>query len=723
MDIEKLLSEMTLREKLGQLTQLNASFYKSDARSDITGPVSRISITEDDVKYAGSVLNVEEKAVGAVMAEATERQPHHIPPLMMRDVIHGYRTIYPIPLGLACAFDDGLWRECAAMAAKEAAAGGVHVTFAPMADLSRDARWGRCMESAGEDVLLNCRFASASVRGFTGDGGKYSIGACVKHFCGYGAVEAGRDYNNVELSERTLRECYLPAYKAAIDAGARWLMPSFNLIGRLPVHAARGLLRGILRDKWGFDGLVISDYNAYRELIRHGIAEDEKHAAELALDAGCEVEMMSATTYLHAAELIDEGKISPDMIDDAVRKILKEKDRLGLFDGCRRPASEDEINSILLCPEHRALARRAAEQSAVLLKNGGVLPISKSVKKLAVIGPFGDEHGIIGFWSCLGRSEESTTVLDGLRAALPDAEITYIRGCAWKFDADENEDEFISETKKAADAAKDADAVILCLGEYQDYSGEGNSRATLTLPKGQIRLARRVIAANPNTAAVIFGGRPLDLTELEKIAPAMLYMWQPGTEGGNAAARLLLGDAVPCGKLSMTFPRGVGQVPIYYSHVKTARPAADPGVITPEGYVSRYVDMPVSPLYPFGYGLSYTSFEYGGVSLDRERMTSGETVKACVCVKNAGNVGAYETVQMYIHGTGDVSRPVKELKAYKKIFIGAGETAKVSFEITEEMLRFWTKDMKYEAQSGYVDVFIGGDSDTQNKAEFVFEKC
>lgn len=719
MDVEKLLAEMSTEEKLGQLMQLNASFYKRDTGADITGPVSRVNIKGEDVKYAGSVLNlVGSSVMRAIQDEATAMQPHGIPLMFMQDVIHGYRTIYPIPLGLACSFDEELAEECTAMAAREAAANGVCVTFAPMVDLSRDARWGRCMESAGEDVLMNCRFGAAQVRGYHTGG----ILSCVKHFCGYGAAEAGRDYNAVELSERTLRQSYLPAYKAAIDAGADMIMPSYNTIGNLPSHATRHTLTDILRGEWGFEGTVISDYNAYREIIRHGVAPDEKHAAELAINAGGEMEMMSATTFLYAKELADEGRIDMARLDDAVRKVLKMKDRLGLFDDKYRGASE-ETEKIMLCQEHRAIARKAAEQSAVLLKNDGVLPFSKHTKKIAVIGPFADEHGIKGFWSCAGRDEDCVTVLDGVRALLPDAKITCERGCDRAFDRDDDYPAVIEGVKRAVKAAKKADAVLLCLGEYQDYSGEGNSRATLNLPFRQMLLAKSVISVNPNTAVVLFGGRPLDLTQLSGFAPAMLYMWQPGTEGGSAVADLVFGDAVPCGKLSMTFPRGVGQEPIYYAHQSTARPVPDPSVITKEPYISRYVDMPVSPLYPFGYGLSYTTFEYGTVTADKKYISSGESLDISVTVKNTGRYDAKETVQLYVRDKiGSVARPVRELKDFCKIGLSAGEEKTVRFTLTEQQLRFWTKDMKYESESGEFEVFVGGDSTTENKTSFILEK-
>ena len=721
MDVKKLLSEMTLEEKLGQITQLNAIFFKSDNTADITGPASKLHITEEDALLAGSVLNfIGAKDMKEIQNSAMAKQPHGIPLLFMQDVIHGYRTIYPIPLAMGCTFDEELVEDCARMAGKEAAVSGVHVTFSPMLDLVRDARWGRVMESTGEDPHLNGRLGAAFVRGYQGDQlqGKYDIAACVKHFAAYGAPEAGRDYNAVEMSEHALREYYLPGYRACIDAGVEMLMPSFNTVGGVPSTANRLLLDTILRREWGFNGLVISDYNAYREMVTHGVAETDKDAAALAINAGCDMEMMSATTYLYAKQLLEEGRITMEQIDRAVLRVLDLKERLGLFDNPYRAANEEEEAALHLCPEHRALARRAAEEASVLLKNDGLLPLSKDLKRVAVIGPFAAEKGIKGFWACAGRDEDCVTVLSGVRALLPDAMVTTTPGCS--FDLNETA---VPDLENAVELASEADAVILCLGEYQKHTGEGNSRATLTLSPAQMELARRVIDANKNTAVVLFGGRPLVITELAEIAPAILTVWQPGTEGGNAAARLLFGDANPCGKLSMTFPYTDGQCPIYYSHMHTGRPVKNPREITEKGYCSRYMDAPVAPLYPFGHGLSYNTYAYGDLTLSADSIRAGEELEVVVTVKNEGTYTGKEIVQLYIRDKfASVARPVKELKDFVKLELEPGERVAVTFTLTEEDLRFHTADGTFASEPGEFEVFVGGSSDNTLSATFRLEK-
>ncbi len=720
MDIKKLLSEMSLKEKLGQLTQLNAVFFKHDETIDITGPAANMHITEDDISYVGSVLNFNgAETMRRVQDIAMARQPHHIPLLFMQDVVHGFRTVFPIPLGLGCSFDEELIEACARVSAVEAAAGGVHVTFSPMVDLVRDARWGRVMESTGEDPVLNGRLGAAFVRGYQGDGtDPYNIAACVKHFAAYGAPEAGRDYNAVDMSEHTLREYYLPGYRACVDAGVKMLMPAFHTIGGLPCSANRFLLQQILREEWGFEGTVISDYSAYHEMVMHGVCEDDKQAFDLAFNAGCEVEMMSTSTYRFAKELLAAGKITLEQIDRATLRVLQLKEDLGLFENPYRMASTEEELKWHLCPEHRALARRAVEESSVLLKNDGLLPLSKDLQKIAVIGPFAAEKGIKGSWAGNGRDEDCVTVLEGVRSLLPLAEVTTVAGCDKDVEATE-----IPELEMAVEQAAAADAVILCLGEYQSCSGEGNSRATLTLSPAQMALAKAVTEANPRTAVVLFNGRPLVLGALNDMAAAILTVWQPGTEGGNAVARLLFGDANPCGKLSMSFPAADGQCPIYYNHMRTGRPVKDPKVITRKSYCSRYLDAPVDPLYVFGHGLSYNTYSYDNLTLSADVMHPGEELEVAVTVKNEGKRCGKETVQLYIHDRfASLARPVKELRDFVKIELEAGESAAVIFTLTEEDLAFHTASGEFAAEPGDFEVMVGTDSDHLLSASFRFEK-
>lgn len=720
MDIQKLLSEMSLEEKIGQLTQLNAVFLKWDNTADITGPASQLNITDDDALGVGSVLNfIGAKDMKEIQDSAMAAQPHGIPLLFIQDVIHGYRTIYPIPLGMGCTFDEELVEECAHMASKEASVSGVHGTFSPMVDLVRDARWGRVMESTGEDPHLNGRLGAAFVRGYQGDNlkSKYDIAACVKHFAAYGAPVSGRDYDAADMSEHTLREYYMPGYRDCIDAGAEMIMPSFNTVNGIPSTANRFLLTDVLRKEWGFDGLVVSDYCAYQELVSHGFAEDGKQAAEMAINAGCDIEMMSTTTYRFAKQLIDEGKITIGQIDAAVLRLLSLKERLGLFENPYRAASEEEEAAIHLCAENRALARRAAEEASVLLKNDGVLPFSKDVKTVAVVGPFAEEKGINGFWVCAGRDEDCVTVADGVRNLLPNAQVLTAKGCTWEMGATDT-----SGVEAAAEIVARADAVVLCLGEYQKHSGEGNSRASISLSPAQIALARAVIAANRNTAVVLFNGRPLAITELDAIAPAILTVWQPGTEGGNATARLLFGDANPCGKLSMSFPYVDGQCPIYYSHMRTGRPVRDPK-IAGGSYSSRYMDAPIDPLYVFGHGLSYNTYAYDNLILSDDVITSDRPIEVAVTVKNEGKYTGKEIVQLYIRDkVASVVRPIKELKDFAKIELEAGESAMVTFTLTTDDLAFHTADGKYTVEPGEFEVFVGKSSDECLSASFRFEK-
>lgn len=713
-DIKKIISQMTLEEKISHLMQVGARFFKKDAGSENTGPLDELKISQDNIKAAGTTLSCANSA-GMVAIQKThlEEDRNKIPMLFMQDVIHGYRTIFPIPLGMGCSFDPELVRECAEMSAKEASVAGVNVTFSPMVDLVRDARWGRVMESTGEDTYLNAQMARAFVRGYQGDLTKdYNIASCVKHFAAYGAPEAGKDYNTVDMMERTLREYYLPGYKAAVDEGCKLVMPSFNTINSIPCTANKWLLEDVLRKEWGFDGVIISDYDAWFEMVAHGYCTDEKDVAEKAFNAGCEIEMMSPCGVHHLAELIREGKVSESKLDRAVERVLQLKEELGMFENPYKIASPENEEKSMLTPESRAIARKAAENSSVLLKNNGVLPFDKNVKKVAVVGPFADSGSVIGNWSCMGRDDETTTFYAGIKAYLPDAEVVCSKGCGHGiFDDDE------SGINEAVEAAKNADAVVLCIGEFKFYSGEGNSRADLSIPAIQMKLADRVIKANPNTAVILTTGRPLAIVELDKTAPAILNMWQPGTEAGSAAARLLFGDANPCGKLSMTFPYAVGQVPIYYNHYNTGRPKPDDN--GEHYYCSRYIDCPNAPLYTFGHGLSYTSFEYSDFSLSCDTLTAGTTITASVKVKNTGKYTGKETVQFYIRDiVGSCVRPVMELKGFEKIKLAPNEEKTVEFVIDEPMLRFWNADMQFVSECGDFEAMVGTSSDKVTKLRF-----
>jgi len=709
-DLNELMSKMTLSEKIGQLLQPHASvFINSTAAA--TGPLKKNGFSEEQLVNAGSTLNyhsVDEMKM--IQDRHLKEDPHKIPLIFMMDVIHGYRTIFPIPLGLGASFNVDIVKECTRMAAKEASASGVHLTFTPMVDYPLDARWGRVMETCGEEPMLNGIMGAAQVEAFQGDDlSDYdTLATCVKHFAAYGGAEAGRDYNTVEISERQLREVYLPAYKACIDAGTRMLMPSFNSLNGVPSTANKWLMNTVLRDEWGFDGIVISDFNAVSELIPHGIAANLKEAAKLCFECGCDIEMVSTAYANHLRELVEEGVFSEADIDRSVMKILELKRDLGLFDDPYRGASNEKSDSVCLTPEHRAIARRAAEESAVLLKNEGILPLSDKTKKIALIGPFASDNRIKGFWACEGRDSDCVTVEEGVKALLPNAEIKVALGCEYTIGST-SEDGFA----EAVELAKWADAVILCIGEAQNNSGEGNCRTDITLPGVQDKLAKAVCAACENTVAVLFNGRPLVLTELSETAPAILEMWFPGTEGGNAVANLLFGKVNPSGKITMSFPRATGQCPIHYTRTNTGRPQPLPEEKRKE-YHSNYLDCTVLPLYSFGHGLSYSNFVYESLELDTDKLTADGEIKVSVTVKNDSNVAGKEVVQIYMHDLfASTVRPIQKLIAYEKIELAAGETKTVNFSIREPMLRFYDANCncisepgEFEISTGYADHLI-----------------
>ena len=709
MELKKLLQNMSLKEKIFQLEQFNSVLLKPLAGWDATGPMKNLKLSNEDLKQTGSVLN----SMGAarmkdIQKEFLEKNEQGIPLAFMHDVIHGYRTIYPINLGLASSFNLSLMSECAEMAAQEAVLDGVNVTFAPMVDLARDARWGRVMETSGEDPYLNAQIAKATVEGFK----KGGIATCVKHFAAYGGALAGKDYAEVDMSEYTLREYYFSGYKAAVEAGVDMVMPSFNVLNGIPATGNVWLLKDVLRDEWGFDGVIVSDYAAVWELCVHGYAEDEKDAAYKAITAGVDVEMCS-TIYAHNLEtLLQEGKITQEQIDTAVLRVLKLKEKLGLFDAPYRYADEEKAQEVILCDKHRELARKAVEECAVLLKNDGILPLSKTTDSVAVIGPQGNTGHVLGWWLCGGLAEETVTVCDGLRRYNQNLDVRYAQG--YEIGWNSTDESYIAE---AVELAKNTQSVVLCLGEKEEESGESNSKTNLDLPEIQYKVLQEILAVNKNVTVLLFTGRPLAVPRLHDIAPAILNVWWPGTECGNAVANLLFGEVVPSGKLTMSFPYSAGQCPIYYNHYRTGRPS-------PYGrrdiqHATRYLDTPNEPLYPFGYGLSYTEFSYGEITLSANRMTRGEKITASVTVTNTGLYKAKETVQLYIRDVvGSFVRPVKELKGFEKIELGVGESKTVTFTISEDALAFYGADMQKKAESGKFHLFIGANSDVETYKEF-----
>lgn len=724
--LSTLLKDMSLEEKIGQMLQVSGVFYTEDGV--LTGPANTVGYTEEEIRLAGSVLGaVGTEQLRQIQTRYMERQPHNIPLIFMADVINGFRTVLPIPLAQGCTFDPKLVEEGAAAAARESAAAGLHLTFSPMADLVRDARWGRVMESTGEDAWLNGRLAKAMVEGYQGRGGlreKGRIAACVKHFAGYGAPTAGRDYNNVELSERTLRDDYLPAYREAVGAGAAMVMTSFNTLDRVPSSANRRLMRDILRGEMGFDGVVISDWAAIEELCSHGVAQDKEQAARLALDASVDIDMMTNCYCRHLKKQVESGAVSEALIDEAVLRILRLKNELGLFENPYKDADAAEEQALALCAAHRQTARRMAAESFVLLKNDGILPLAAECR-LAVIGPHAANPEIYGAWSMYAAPAETVTMEAGIKNR-GCGQVCFAQGCALQEALGDQDGQGESTEaaerllQEAVELAKKADKVVLALGEHRLHSGEAASRADITLPACQMELFRRVCAVNKNVVAVIFSGRPLDIQEISERAAAVLAVWMPGTEGGNAIADVLFGDVNPSGRLSMSFPYSVGQVPVFYGQFRTGRPCTEG---TQEKYVSRYLDIPNRPLYPFGYGLSYTTFAIGPVQADAQRMRKSDRLRVSVTVKNTGSVGGSEVVQMYLADvSASVARPVRELRGFQKIYLEPGEEREVSFEITEELLRFHDIHMNYVSEPGEFRVYVGNSSETKNEAVFWLEE-
>ena len=724
-----LLKDMSLKEKIGQMMQLDVSCFKNEG--PVTGSEVDQGISGEDLTLAGSILGaIGAQEIKGLQKRCMEKQPHHIPVVFMADIINGYKTIFPIPLALGCTFSQEDARTAGDVMARESAADGLHVTFAPMVDLVRDARWGRVMESTGEDPYLNSRMAEAMVRGIQGEGEHYEghLGACTKHFAAYGAPTAGKEYNNVELSERTLREDYLPAYQAAVDAGSAMMMTSFNTLDRIPATGNQWLMRKILREEMGFEGVLVSDYNAIGELMTHGVAEDKKEAARQALEAGTDLDMMSGCYMSSLEELVKEGTIREELIDEAVLRILKLKNKLGLFEDPYRGLEGQSGIREIFTEENRAKARKAAGDSMVLLENQeGFLPLKKQ-EKVAFIGPYAEDKHILGAWSFFGDIEQAVTCRQGIEEK--GARAVFEKGCGmvnpgqtlygfrYNMTGTESREETEALIEKAAKTAAECDKVVLLIGEAPIQTGEGASRGDITIPEVQKKLLDAVTKVNKNTGAVVFAGRPLDLREVREKTKAILYAWMPGTEGGHAVADILYGDVEPQGRLSMSLPWSVGQVPVFYGELSTGRHIED-GEWVENRFLSRYSDMPNQPLYPFGYGLGYTEFSYSEVKLDKEEICMGESLQVSITVKNTGRRRGTETVQLYVTDkVGSVARPMRQLKGFTKLTLEPGESKDAVFTLTSEDLRFYTRSMEYKAEPGDFIVWAGADSRTKNGKQF-----
>ncbi|SDE55241.1 beta-glucosidase [Mucilaginibacter pineti] len=721
--ISSLMQKMTVEEKIGQLT-----LYTSDL--DVTGPTIRAGYKTDiENGLVGAIFNAYTPAYTRKLQDlAVKNTRLKIPLIFGYDVIHGHKTIFPIPLGESASWDLNVIKNGARIAAAEAAADGLQWTYAPMVDIARDPRWGRVAEGAGEDVWLGSQIAKAQVQGFQGssyDGN--TILACVKHYAAYGAATAGRDYNTVDISTRELWETYLPPFKAAADAGVASFMTSFNEISGTPSTASNYLTRDILKKQWNYPGFVVTDYSGIAEMVQHGNVANEKEAGEAAINSGVDMDMQDAVYPTYLKKSIAEGKVTMATLNDAVKRILEAKYKLGLFADPYKYCNEEKAKTEIMSAANLDAARDAARKSFVLLKNyQQVLPLKKS-GTVALIGPLGDsKRDMIGNWSAAGDFSKAVTLLQGMKnVAGASANIVYAQGANITDDKDIarqlnehgggitalNADSLL---KSAMEIAQKADVVVLAIGESQGMTGEAASRTDISIPQSQQKLMQAIYTLGKPVVLVLMNGRPLTLNWEEAHIPAILETWFSGTEGGNAIADVLFGNYNPSGKLTMSFPRNVGQIPIYYNAKNTGRPA-DPA----NKYSSKYLDSPVDPLYPFGYGLSYTTFSYSRPTLDKTTMKVADKLNISVTVSNTGNYDGEEVVQLYIRDlVGSVTRPVKQLRGFQKIFLKKGESKELKFVLTNNDLKFYDINMKYTSEPGDFKVFVGPNSRDVQEANF-----
>ena len=706
--VDSVLGLMTLDEKIGQMV-----LYASDG--DITGSSIKSGLLDEIRKgNCGNILNAYTTAHTRKLQKiAVEESRLHIPLLFGYDVIHGYKTIFPISLGESCSWDLEAVEKSAHVAAIEAAASGVNWTFAPMCDISVEPRWGRVSEGAGEDPFLGAKIAAARVHGFQGRDNNLAdtstILACVKHFAAYGAPQAGRDYNTVDMSRRVFLDTYLPPYKAAIEAGALSVMTSFNELDGVPATANKYLLSDLLRSEIGFKGLVVTDYTSINEMVNHGVAANEAEAGLLAVKAGVDMDMQGEVYFKYLKKQVEDGLVAPKMIDDAVRRILGVKFLLGLFDDPYRYCNEAREKKLIYAPEHLEAALDVAKKSMVLLKNKSqVLPLKKG-EKIALIGKLAtSKRDLLGSWKAVGDTINMNSILDEFKIFNGDANVIYAEGC--KKMGDDR-----SGFAAALAASRRADKIVMVIGEDSEWSGEAASRTSIQVPGVQTELLEKLKTLNKPIVVVLMNGRPLDLTKENELADAMLESWFPGTMGGKAITHVLFGEYNPSGKLTMTFPRNLGQVPIFYYQKNTGRPIYLPN----PKYKSRYIDCPNDPLFPFGFGLSYTTFAYSDIKLSTNELTEKGELKVSVNVTNTGGIAGDEVVQCYVRDlVGSITRPVKELKGFQKISLNIGESKVVNFTIKPEMLAFHRADMSYGTEPGDYKLFVGGNSRDVKETSF-----
>lgn len=733
-DIFKLLNSMTLEEKIGQMIQVKGDIFLLDSIDVSTGPFKSLNLSNEMLYSVGSVLNVMGvKNVRRVQEEYLSKSRLKIPLLFMDDIINGYKIAFPIPIAQGCSWNLDTIKKITKISAMESNIAGANVNFSPMVDLSRDARWGRVMESIeGEDPFLGQVYARAIVEAYQGDDLSKlgNVASCVKHIAAYGAVEAGRDYNSVDMSEREFRQYYLPAYKAAIEAGAEMVMTSFNIINGIPATINKWLIQDIIRKECNFEGVIISDYGAIEETIAHGVSRNEKEAAFNAINAGVDIDMMSGVYANNLKQLCFENENVQKMINQSVLRILRLKNKLGLFENPYGNLDENKEKTFIMNSTNLQEAKKLTQETFVLLKNENqVLPLNEN-KKMALIGPYADNIAITGSWSIFSDRRKNDTILDVFKERVNCKNLFYSKGTDILRENEINkilmadglptihiENEYEKEKQlinEAIHVAKEAEVIILLLGEHYKQSGEACSRSNISLPENQVILIEELYKLNKPMVMVLFNGRPLQLCNVEPKLDAILEVWFPGTTGAEAITEVLFGDINPSGKLTMSFPYNVGQCPIYYNHYNTGRPHT-----RDFRYMSRYQDIPTESFYPFGYGLSYCDFKYKNLSIDKDIMNEGDVIIVSVEIENLSNFDGFEVVQLYIQDLfASVVRPVKELKAFRKVFFKPYEFKRLEFEINSDMLKFWNLNSEYVVEEGEFFLFVGGNSDNVLKKKF-----
>lgn len=699
---------MTLDEKIGQLTQIGPHFFLHDLNHELTGPVTELGISEEKIYLTGSILGIgNAREMKKIQEKYLAKSRHKIPLLFMADVVHGYETIFPVPLALSTSWDEDILFDSARVAAIEAQTAGINVTFAPMSDLSRDPRWGRVVEGFGEDPLLNEKFTQAMVRGFqNGDiSQEGNLASCVKHFAAYGAAEAGRDYNTVDMSKRILHQHYLPGYKAGVDAGAKLMMTAFNVFDGVPATTNSYLLKDVLRNSWQFKGVVISDYASLKETIKHGTSENGYDAAVQGIQAGLDIEMATALYMQNLRKAVEAGDVDVQLIDEAVLRVLMLKKELGLFENPYKGMDLEKEKTLVLSDNHKMRAKKAADASIVLLKNeNSILPLKN--QKIALIGPYATSQAMMGPWSWHGKPENSRSIQSVLEEK---AKVVYTNSA-------KNSQEIHAADY---DKIKTADVIVLALGEAANHSGEAHSRSVIDLPKNQKSLIETFQKLGKPIVLILFNGRPLKLTDVEPQVDAIIEAFFPGTMAAESIVDILMGRVNPSAKLTMSFPRNEGQIPIYYNHLNTGRPFAD----AKDAYTSHYLDVENEPLYPFGYGLSYAQFNYQNLKLSKNHLKPNEIIVVSVDIKNDSDVAGFEIVQFYIRDhVAKVSRPVKELKQYQKIWFNPKEEKKVTFDVTINDLTYISNALETVYDTGRFSVFVGTNSISCLEAQFQLEK-